>query len=127
MGEVFNISYFAHKYQIQSLISFCRQFLGEVDIESSELDALNWAVSSERGLSMKESFPIEHALVAHHFSAFIETNFKDIFPNGKLKECDDLPDEDLMIKILGSRTRFPKQELELSVALDYYSKLMEKN
>ena len=100
VAEVFDISYFAHKYQIGSLVSRCRQFLGnynyDCDVTGMELDILNWSVSSERGLEMKQAFPAEHALLVNNCFEYIQGYFSDIFPNGKLKEDQDLPEEDLV-------------------------------
>merc|ERR550519_2306251 len=74
---------------------------------------------------MKEAFPAKHALLVNNCYKFIDSNFGDIFLNGIINEGQDLPDEDLMIKILLTRTRFVGQELVLSVIMDYYCKKMK--
>ena len=91
VDEVFDISYFAHKYQIRSLVCKCRQFLREYQSEGKELDLLNWAFASEKGLNMKENFATEHALLVHNLRKQCRIYFKDIFP---MKD-----DQDIYIKI----------------------------
>jgi len=127
VAEVFDISYFAHKYQIESLVSLCRQSLGSYDVFGKAVDILNWVVCSDRGLELKETFPVEHALLVHTCWDYISWSFSSNFPNGQLKEDQYLPDEDLMIEIIKKRPQGLDEEFLLSVILDYYRKLMDKD
>lgn len=128
--QVFEIVYFAHYYGIQSLVSLCRQFLGNWDGMSGKevLDVWRWANSSKEGLAMGEKFPVEHTLVGHNFWRRIENKFSDVFPNCEVVvNNNELPDEELLIEILGRKCIYNVTEGNLlMVALDFYCKLLEK-
>jgi len=128
--EVFETCYFAHRYQIGTLVSFCRSFLGSYGQDGDRscfknekaLEILSWAVSKTQ---LQNAFPAEHALLVQACWHKIETNFKDVFPNGEMKNDQPLPEEDLMIKIFGNKNLNIDEGLVLSVALDYFQKLIE--
>ena len=130
--QVFEISYFAHFYQIGSLVSLCRQFLGSYDLGGGGsclvLDTLRWATSTDHGLDMKKKFPAEHALVLNGCWRTIENSFGLVFPKEEeIKDDQELLDENLMIKILGNQTICRVEEGSfLLLALNYYWKLFEK-
>jgi len=131
VDEVFDISYFAHKYQIGSLVSICRTFLGSYGVHDGSdgfrkqdaLDILEWSLSN---LQLSVTFPAEHALLVHACWEQIVNNFKDIFPDGEVSNEQSLLNEDLLIKILGNKFLAVDEGFLLTVALNYYRKLIER-
>jgi len=115
LKKLMELAYFGDKYQINSLLSFCRNIL-IYKIKLTNENVVNlYSVNDE----FKTVLNTEYRIVDSSIKVFIDANFAAIFKDAKVTE-ENCVSEDLMVELLQRRTIANVTEgYVMQVALDY--------
>jgi len=120
LKTVMDLAYFGHKYQVNAILSFCRNLLKNISYTVDNVVQIYSGIHN-----YKTTFDTEYGIVAHFMFNFIDDNFAQIFKDGQVTE-NTFVEEKLMVEILARPSLANVTEGDvMHVALNYVKYLQK--